>query len=137
MYTCPNSVMLKRLNRYGILLLMIMASFARGPLRNTLLSNRRKKTKLHKTIITFAPLIQQDTCICFFESRINPQVVQTRDSIFLTAFSIAGIFFLNVDHCSSVKLIPAYTNKILYIHFWLLKHIVSCKLLSPHFQSKT
>lgn len=32
--------------------------------------------------------------------------IQTRDSIFLTAFSMAGMFFLKVDHCSSVKLIP-------------------------------
>ena len=35
-----------------------------------------------------------------------------RDSIFLMAFSIAGIFFLKADHCSSVKLIPETQPKL-------------------------
>jgi len=33
------------------------------------------------------------------------------DSIFLMAFSMAGTFFLKVDHCSSVKLIPETQNE--------------------------
>lgn len=46
----------------------------------------------------------------YFDKR-ESHVLQTRDSIFLTAFSMAGMFFLNVDHCSSVKLIPGHIER--------------------------
>jgi len=35
-----------------------------------------------------------------------------RDSIFVMAFSIAGMFFLKADHCSSVRLIPESTREV-------------------------
>lgn len=43
---------------------------------------------------------------------ISPRMIShmVRDCIFLTAFSIAGTFFLRAAHCSSVKAIPEDTT---------------------------